>query len=983
MPGVPACGPVRLGTEVDLDGHSLSLHVAARHGSLRQAERAMAAGVEVDVTNSEGQSPLYVAALLGHQHLVRALLAGGASPGLRSGDGSTPVHAAALSDCPTLLAELLQAGGDLRLRDRHGRSAQEWGQRGGGRRKMVELLSRCQARMSLLLLHCESTRGQELLLNGCGKGALPRPSLLARLWTRNSQPDCRSSPPGYCCLGFGKLCRCGYHGLGLWATVPLVCDRELISVDSEPDLTYPNGPFTLMCSRVWEGQRVTVRQLAAPSHPHCTKAQGTVDLLIHEQQHSSHLRHPGLLLLMAVCVSESLHGVRLVYERVGLGSLYTLLHTQGGQRAGIGTERAATLLSQVCDAVIYLHARGCLHRCLSSHAVQLVGPHRAKLTNLEYLHHGRLDSVNRRLASPPVPHQLHNWLPPEIIGGFLGSERSDIYSLCAVTQEIYTGRIPWEGADGRAVREMMSSGRSLPPVPGLPPPLQTVLHRGTRLRQRDRNLTLQEMRRVLQAQLQELGLVAMAGPVGGNRARGTQRQHTVPSRQLGRGADTVDAAAKLQQQPAGSSGGDELCYYEMGVTSSQSDNSNCGAEGPPSSSPDSSPPRTGEGLAARGMWSGYVGTLPALGVARRESGHGHMTSGHGHRAIEPAASGHEHIDDARTSLESAPCVRGGRMRTYSVRYGCELDSHTDSSLLDSESEGSPRQRSSPHGPSPRDKRQLAAPTPLPLVTQTAATLPRPRAPVLAPAASIHESAGLLTWASCSLQRLEKSFLNGIQTLEEVANHHWELETGDEEERSETQTTDVTMISRASSLEGDQQHEEYTDHSLTIAGVQALETARDAASQTSLITLNSQLSDGEITISDLLERWDLQHSDKMPGARAQERPNIDLMQEMIDELKREPRPVTRESDNSDQGDPSPFPPRTGARTVTQGRAAGGMEPSEQAGPASSLHGPSPEEKVPDGKIVREAKRPLESEGRGAIGGGEVAGIRSPVSPELGQ
>lgn len=79
-------------------------------------------------------------------------------------------------------------------------------------------------------------------------------------------------------------------------------------------------------------------------------------------------------------------------------------------------------------------------------------------------------------------------------------------------------------------------------------------------------------------------------------------------------------------------------------------------------------------------------------------------------------------------------------------------------------------------------------TPLPLVTQTAATLPRPRAPVLAPAASIHESAGLLTWASCSLQRLEKSFLNGIQTLEEVANHHWELETGDEEERSETQTT---------------------------------------------------------------------------------------------------------------------------------------------------------------------------------------------------
>ncbi|XP_030885802.1 inactive serine/threonine-protein kinase TEX14 [Leptonychotes weddellii] len=81
----------------------------------------------------------------------------------------------------------------------------------------------------------------------------------------------------------------------------------------------------VMTNLVWNGSRVTVKELNLPTHPHCSRLR-LADLLIAEQEHSSKLRHPHLLQLMAVCLSQDLEKTRLVYERITVGTLFGVLH---------------------------------------------------------------------------------------------------------------------------------------------------------------------------------------------------------------------------------------------------------------------------------------------------------------------------------------------------------------------------------------------------------------------------------------------------------------------------------------------------------------------------------------------------------------------------------------------------------------------------------------------------------------------------------
>ncbi|GCB83787.1 hypothetical protein scyTo_0024106 [Scyliorhinus torazame] len=110
-----------------------------------------------------------------------------------------------------------------------------------------------------------------------------------------------------------------------------------------------------------------------------------MDLLIAEQEHCSHLHHPNLLLLLSVCLSDNLEHVHLVYERVAIGSLYTILHTKRCEFPSFHSEQIVRLLYQVCEALLFLHSRGYIHRSVTSHSVQLVNMELAKLSNLEYM----------------------------------------------------------------------------------------------------------------------------------------------------------------------------------------------------------------------------------------------------------------------------------------------------------------------------------------------------------------------------------------------------------------------------------------------------------------------------------------------------------------------------------------------------------------------------------------------------------------------
>lgn len=130
----------------------------------------------------------------------------------------------------------------------------------------------------------------------------------------------------------------------------------------------------------------------------------------------SQVSHPHLLMLMAVNMSAGLNSTRLVYERVNVGSLYSLLHQKviiehfrkhkfihdrSGfvltvffvyfhtlQRDEFPLLQLVDLLSvvlQVCEVLMYLNGRSLVLRALSSHTVLIVHPGVAKVTGLGFM----------------------------------------------------------------------------------------------------------------------------------------------------------------------------------------------------------------------------------------------------------------------------------------------------------------------------------------------------------------------------------------------------------------------------------------------------------------------------------------------------------------------------------------------------------------------------------------------------------------------
>ncbi|XP_044869222.1 inactive serine/threonine-protein kinase TEX14-like isoform X2 [Mauremys mutica] len=508
-PVLPPCCPTSLGYVAEPGSLAGQLLQHATDGRLRKAKKLLKRGVDVDGQNTAGQTGLFVAALLGHTAVARLFLRFRADPNHRCYDGSTPVHAAAFSCQRPLFAQVLEAGGDLRLHDQQGRTPQDWAEQAGSDQnaEVLAFIQQCRARMVGLTQHGEQGATQTLSSRIGGSPRSLRSSfsslLAASFWSLgSSRTDWSGRGP---VAGFGQLCPSGPLRPSFASVTPIADPDELLRAEAEPDRSYENGPYTLMSNCLWKGQLVTLRGLKP--EPPGSRPHGPTDLLVAEQQHCSHLHHPHLLLLLAVSPSLDLREVRLVFERVEMGSLYWALHQEAPHPPAPPSCLAALrLLLQLCEALLFLHGQGYVHRALTSHAVQLVRPGLAKLGSLEYMQ----PRARTGSGDPTPPPELYNWLSPEVIRDRPASTTSDLYSFCAVTQEIFTGAVPWYGAEGAAVRQWVQAGRSLAPDACVPPPCYEVVRAGLAFRERERCGSLPDIRYVLRKALQE----AMGQPGG-------------------------------------------------------------------------------------------------------------------------------------------------------------------------------------------------------------------------------------------------------------------------------------------------------------------------------------------------------------------------------------------------------------------------------------------------------------------------------------
>ncbi|XP_062869995.1 inactive serine/threonine-protein kinase TEX14-like isoform X3 [Trichomycterus rosablanca] len=501
-PPVPC--PVRLGM-VKTGGLPAQLHRNTRERNVHKVEKLLKKGVDVDCVNHLGQTALFCASLLGFTGVAELLLQYGANPNHRCDDRSTPVHAAVFSCNPRLLSELLDAGGDLRLHDDQGRTPRDWADIGAQEHsaRMLEFLKSCASHMKILS-QSHSPRAAPLS-PGSSKTLLRSPSLLQLLRPGGSDHMINRNPrlkASACdtvqCFGFGKMCvEKKQLPVGVLASLPLIPESELLQADDEALHAFACGSFMQLINYSWRGSRVTVKELQ-----HVRK-HDYQDLLITELQHCCHLFHSHLLQLMAVSVSTDLLQTRLVYERVHVGSLYTLLYHKRAEFPVLQVCEMLLTLLQVCEALLYLHTRSLVLRSLSSHSVIIVHPGVAKVTNLGFITPS--DGGQIRSASLlPIPLMLCNWAAPEVIRNNSCTGKADLYSMCALIQEVYTDAVPWGPVDPHWIKQAADAGQALCADPAVPQPYYDLLLTGLNPRAGDRTCSLQDLRYTLRSDLKEL-----------------------------------------------------------------------------------------------------------------------------------------------------------------------------------------------------------------------------------------------------------------------------------------------------------------------------------------------------------------------------------------------------------------------------------------------------------------------------------------------
>jgi serine/threonine-protein kinase len=137
---------------------------------------------------------------------------------------------------------------------------------------------------------------------------------------------------------------------------------------------------------------------------------------------------------------------------------------------------ALQIMSQLCDAVEYLHQHGIVHRDL-------------KPQNVMLCHDGSLRVMDFGIAKVAASRRLTfggfsptmgtpDYMAPEQVKGQRGDERTDIYSLGAILYEMTTGHVPFEGPNAFAVMNARLVGDPVAPRshnPAIRPEVEEVI----------------------------------------------------------------------------------------------------------------------------------------------------------------------------------------------------------------------------------------------------------------------------------------------------------------------------------------------------------------------------------------------------------------------------------------------------------------------------------------------------------------------------
>ncbi|HEX5012867.1 MAG TPA: protein kinase [Candidatus Limnocylindrales bacterium] len=152
------------------------------------------------------------------------------------------------------------------------------------------------------------------------------------------------------------------------------------------------------------------------------------------------------------------------------------LATRLAQGPRLSTGEAVAIALDVAAALAAAHAAGIVHRDVTPGNVLLDPDDGARLTDFGIALGGAGTDGEPVLTATGELVGTLRYVAPEQLRGSPATTASDVHALAAVTYEMLAGRPAYEAATPVALAE--AHGRSIEPIPSIPPALDEVVRRG-------------------------------------------------------------------------------------------------------------------------------------------------------------------------------------------------------------------------------------------------------------------------------------------------------------------------------------------------------------------------------------------------------------------------------------------------------------------------------------------------------------------------
>jgi serine/threonine-protein kinase len=206
-----------------------------------------------------------------------------------------------------------------------------------------------------------------------------------------------------------------------------------------------------------------------------------------EEQIGQKLRHPNIVRVLA---PEKKTRIYLVMEYAEGKSLRALQ----GDKGKFEVDEALRIARQICEALVYLHAQGVVHRDLKPDNVLMTPDGQIKLLDFGIA----MDEAARRLTwfglSPPVG--TPDYMAPEQVRGKRGDVRTDVYALGTMLYEMITGGLPYDAGNAHAMMRAKLNQNARPArelLPSLDPQVEEIIMHAIEREPRERFATAKDM----------------------------------------------------------------------------------------------------------------------------------------------------------------------------------------------------------------------------------------------------------------------------------------------------------------------------------------------------------------------------------------------------------------------------------------------------------------------------------------------------------